>query len=249
MGTRAIMNGEQALERLFSTTAMLAGLFLSACGPSTVFASSWRAPKAEPLAMRGEKVAAVVMSSNMSMRRNAEDVLAREITHYGAKGVAMYTLWAGEPVGHEKEARAAVEAAGVKGVVVMRPMGTKTRTETHTSTWSDPMYSGYYGGYWGGYYGYGWGNVWAYPGSSRGALVAGPPVVYGNVGGPTTETYTTTETVFQVEVMVYSLKQNILVWAGMSETSDPDTKVDDFVTQLTGATVRELGGQGLLSSK
>ena len=79
--------------------------------------------------------------------------------------------------------------------------------------------------------------------------MVGVGVGTGDTYTTTTETYTTTETVFQVEVMVYSLKQNILVWAGVSETSDPDTKVDDFVTQLTGATVRELGGQGLLSSK
>jgi len=78
--------------------------------------------------------------------------------------------------------------------------------------------------------------------------VAGPPIVYGSPG-PSTETYTTTEEVVQVEVMVYSLKQNLLVWAGVSETNDPGSKVEDFVVQLAAATVKELGGQGLLSSE
>jgi len=191
--------------------------------------------------MRGEKVAAVVMMQNETIRKNAEDVLAREITHYGAKGVAMYTLMADPAIGNEAAAKAAIEKAGVKGVVVMRPMGRKKTTETHTS-YSDP----YYGGYWGGYYGYGWGSAWAYPGSSRGALVAGPPVVYGSSPGAT-ETYTTTTEVVEVEVLVYSLKQNMLVWAGTSQSTEP-SKVDEFVIQLTAATVKELGGQGLLSS-
>jgi hypothetical protein len=90
--------------------------------------------------------------------------------------------------------------------------------------------------------------VWAYPGSSRGALVAGPPVVYGGSPGPSVETVTTTTEVVEVEVLVYSLKQNLLVWAGVSQTTDAPEKVDDFVVQLAGATVREMGSQGLLQS-
>jgi hypothetical protein len=191
--------------------------------------------------MKGEKVAAVVMARNDATRRNAEDVLAREITHYGARGVPMYTLMAESTVENEAAARAALEKAGVKGVVVMRPMGTRRKTETH-KTYSDPMY----GSYWGGYYGYGWGSPWVYPGSSRGALVAGPPVVYG-ASPPSEETHVTTTEVIQVEVMVYSLKQNMLVFAGVSETTEAD-KVDEFVTQLAAATVKELGEQRLIPS-
>jgi hypothetical protein len=217
-------------------------LAASACGSTTTFASSWRPPKAEPLAMKGEKVAAVVMARNDATRRNAEDVLAREITHYGAQGIPMYTLMAESAADNEAAARAAIEGAGVKGVVVMRPMGTRRKTETH-KTYSDPMY----GSYWGGYYGYGWGSPWVYPGSARGALVAGPPVVYG-ASPPSEETHTTTTEVIQVEVMVYSLKQNMLVFAGVSETTEAD-KVDEFVTQLAAATVKELGEQRLIPSK
>ncbi len=202
--------------------------------------------------MRGERVAAVVMTKNEGTRRNAEDVLAREITHYGAEGIAMYTLMSDPPGGNEAKAKAAVERAGVKGIVVMRPMGRRTKTET-SQYYSDP----YYSGYWGGYYGHGWGSaygygggaaVWGYEGSSRGALVAGPPVVYGGGYAPSTETVTTTTEIIEVEVLVYSLKQNLLVWAGTSQTSDASENVEDFVIQLAGATVREMGSQGLLSS-
>jgi len=222
------------------------GFAASACGGSTtMFASSFRPPDAEPLAMRGEKVAAVVMVTDDKVRRNAEDRLAREITSYGAHGVAMYTLLAGTGSTHEFSAREAIERSGVKGIVAMRPMGRKTKTTTETRTvYSDPMYSSY----WGGYYGHGWGSPWVYPGSARGALVAGPPVVYGAPGASTQETETTKTEVVQVEVVVYSLKQNRLVFAGMSETTEPDD-VDDFVNQLAAATVRELGAQRLIPSK
>jgi hypothetical protein len=241
------MNQEESRKRLRPALFLiLFALSAMACGGSvTTFVSSYRPPKAEPLAMRGEKVAAVVMMKNEIIRRQAEDVLAREITHYGAKGIAMYRLSELPPAENEAAARKAIEAEGIKGVVVMRPTGTKTRTETNTySNWSDP----YYSGYWGGYYGYGWASPYGY-GSARGALVAGPgPVIVSASPGSSTETVTTTEQVVEVEVMVYSLKQNALVWAGVSHTTEP-TKVDEFVIQLAAATVKELGGQGLLSSE
>lgn len=229
--------------------AGLAALGVAACGGSTTtFVSAWRSPKAEPLAMRGEKVAAVVMMKDEVTRRNAEDVLAREITHYGAKGVPMYTLMKEAPLENEAAARAAIEAAGVKGAVVMRPMGTKTTTETE-EVYSSPMY----GGYWGGYYGHGWASPYGPPAAYA---IASNPHDYGPnaqtmyVGGTpaTKSTYTTTTEVVEVEVLVYSLKQNILVWAGKSHTTEPKN-VDAFVTQLAAQTVKEMGEMGLLSSK
>ena len=51
-----------------------------------------------------------------------------------------------------------------------------------------------------------------------------------------------------VEVLVYSLKQNMLVWAGESESTPPE-RVDEFVAQLAAQAVKELGDKGLLSGK
>ncbi len=239
------MKREKALIRLGAMLTVIAGLCLSACGgPSTTFASSWRSPKAEPLRMKGENVAAVIMMDDGPTRRNAEDILAREITHHGAKGIAMYTLLPGDPKGKESEAKAAFEAARIKGVVVMRPMGTKTRTETQ-QVYSDP----YYNGYWGGYYGYGWGSAYALPNTPHGGeLVTSPVYVAPAYASSGPQTVTTKTEVFQVEILVYSLKQNLLVWGGQSETSDPGIKVEDFLMHLASATADELAAQGLLSN-
>ena len=68
------MKNEKALVRFGVVTLLFAGLSASACGgPSTTFISSWRSPKAEPLAMRGEPVVAVVMMQNEITRKSAED--------------------------------------------------------------------------------------------------------------------------------------------------------------------------------
>ncbi|HYQ44754.1 MAG TPA: hypothetical protein VER11_22370 [Polyangiaceae bacterium] len=240
------MKNEKTCFRFGLVVVLLGGLLASACGgPSTKFVSSWRSPKAEPIHFRGEPVAAVVMVDNEIKRRQAEDVLASEITHYGAKGVPMYRITGADPETDEAAAKAAIERANVKGVVVMRPKGKRTNTETN-EYYSSPMYTGY----WGGYYGYGWGAPWSY--AHYGLPSAGPMPPYGygyGYSSPASKTTTTTTTeVVVVEVLVFSLKQNLLVWAGESESTPPE-KVDEFVIQLAAETTKELGEKGLLSSK
>jgi hypothetical protein len=84
-----------------------------------------------------------------------------------------------------------------------------------TPTYVGPAYSVY----WGGYYGYGWGMPW-----------------YGEI-----RTYS----VVSVETLVYSLRQNKLVWGGQSTTRDPPN-VDRLVHDTAGKVVKELERQGLL---
>ena len=126
---------------------------LSGC--ATGLLSSWKAPDAEPFRLRGEKVAAVVMVNDDSIRLAGEEALARELSARGAEGVPMYTLLAGAHP-DEAKARAAAERAGVVGVVVLRPVRVDKEISSR-STSSVPMY----GGFWGGYYGHGWGSAWS----------------------------------------------------------------------------------------
>ncbi len=225
------MNDDTALARF---GLLFAGLCLAACSTTTL-ASSWKSPTAKPLELKGDKVAAVVMMSDPDDRQSAEDMLASEITHYGAKGIPMYVIMPEGKAGDEAAARAALEKAQVKGVVVMRPKGVKEITETH---YSDPMYSSY----WGGYYGYGWGNAW---GPYRGGY-GGYGVSVGISSGP--QTNTTTTKILQVEILVYSLEQNQLVWAGQSETTERPESLQLFVVELAGITARELDGAGLIDN-
>jgi hypothetical protein len=84
-----------------------------------------------------------------------------------------------------------------------------------------PAYGGpYYSGYWGGYYGYGWGSPWG-------------PSVY-------------TDTTVSVETLVYSLKQNQLVWGGRSKTTNPEN-VNELVSEVASAAADELSKQGLIA--
>jgi hypothetical protein len=206
-----------ALKRCLVLAAIAA---LAGCA-SNPFVSSWKAPDAQPLQMQGAKVAAVVMMQNEASRRAAEDALAREITARGAVGVPMYTIYPDTKTTNEPAAKAALEAAGVKGIVVMRPVSVSKEVESTPVMYSGPMY----GGYWGGYYGAGW----------------GAPYGMGTVSGGDIRT----NTIVQVETLVYSLAQNKLVWGGQSKMTNP-TNVDKVIKQLAEATTKELQKQGLI---
>lgn len=195
---------------------VIATALLCTACASTPFVSSWRAPNAEPLQIVGAKVAAVAMMNQVASRRAAEDAIARELTSRGAVGIPMYTVYPNESPSDEPAARAALEREGFTGLVVFRPVSTEHEVV------STPMYWGPgYSMYWGGYYGYGWGMPW-----------------YG------VEIHT--NTVVSVETLVYSLRQNMLVWGGQSTATNPPS-VDRLVHETAEHVTKELERQGLLT--
>ena len=119
-------------------------------------------------------------------------------------------------VANEAAARAALEKAGFAGVVVMRPVGSQQEITATSTMYAGPSYAGY----WGGYYGYGWGAPW---------------------GG----TEIRTDTLVSVETLVYSLKQNRLVWGGQSQTTNP-SNVESFVREVANSVAKELRREGLI---
>jgi hypothetical protein len=197
--------------------AVFAASVLAACA-SSPFDTSWRAPEATPLRVEGAKVAAIAMMENEVERRAAEDALVRELEERGAEGVAMYAIMPGASPGNEEDVRAALDGMGFAGAVVLRPVDKRTELV------SEPVYVGpQYVRLWGGYYGYGWREPWA-------------TVVVSDVH---------TRTIVSVEVLVYSLRQNRLVWGGQTETSDT-ANVARLVDTTAKRVARELQRQGLL---
>jgi hypothetical protein len=189
---------------------------LSACA-SNGFVSSWQAPDAAPLQVSGSKVAAVAMMRNESSRRAAEDALARELTARGAMGVPLYTILPDASPDNEAAVRAALEQQGFAGVVSMRPVDKETEVVSTPAPYAGP----HYGGFWGGYYGYGWGAAWGTSADIR------------------------TNTIVSVETLVYSLRQNKLVWGGESKTTNPSS-VDRLVQDTAEKAAKELQRRGLI---
>jgi hypothetical protein len=173
-----------------------------------MFVSSWRSPTAQPLQVKGSRVAAVVMLNDIASRRDAEDKLAKQITDRGGRGVPMYQIIQSEY--DEATAREALTKADVQGVVVMQPSEVNLTTNTPIDYSAPP-----YNTYWGGYYEFG---------EPIGAAAASS---------------------VSVNTLIYSLRQNQLVWAGQSKTTDAET-VESLIFEVSAATADELNRLALL---
>jgi len=206
------------MHRLTPITLALAATFAVAGCATTTFSSIWKAPDAPQIVLSGQKVAAVVMTPNDGTRRAAEDALAREISKRGADGVASYTFLTDQDLKDQAAAKAHLQQAGVAGVVVMRVVSQDQSVTYSPSTWS----RGYYPSF-GGYWGYGWGAVYT-PG------------------------YVRTDTIVNVETLVYSLTGDKLLWAGVSGTTNP-SRVDAFVTEIVDEAAKEMRKSGLLPTR
>jgi hypothetical protein len=158
------------------------------------------------------------MINEPDARRVAEDAIAKELTARGAVGVPMYQIYPDEHPTDEPAARAALEREGYTGLVVFRPVGSQ-REYTAAPPYVGPAYSMY----WGGYYGFGWAMPWY-----------GPDVV--------------SYTLVSVETLVYSLRQNRLVWGGQSVAMNPSS-VDRLVHETAATVAKELERQGLLAEQ
>jgi len=194
---------------------LAAGAF--ACA-TTTFQSTWKAPDAQPLQFRGQKVLAVFVSSNEAVRHRAETTMARELSNRGAEGTPSFTLLSQAEVKDMEPAKRKVEAAGFAGAVVMRVVDRDTEYSYSPATvWAVPRYRRFWGGYWG----WGWGHMWE-PG------------------------YIRADRVIVVETLIYSMRQDQLVWAAVSRTVNPD-RVEGLIADLAAAASKELKKEGLVT--
>jgi hypothetical protein len=172
--------------------ALLAVLLLgTAVTAKTKFQSVWKSPEAAGVALGGQKVAALVIDKDESLRMAGEEALSRELTARGMQGVPSYRIVPKEELRNAEQARGWYEKAGVQAVVVLRVVTDEKRKTYTTSTWMSPYYSSFWG-----YYGYGWTAVYD-PG------------------------YIRVDRVVSLETLIYSMAKNTLVWAGVSETENP----------------------------
>jgi hypothetical protein len=87
---------------------------------TTEFKSTWRDPTARPVALRAQPVAAFLITPNVSTRRAGEDILARELSARGVRGIPGYQLTGEQPVRDSEALRRNLEKAGIEGTVIMR---------------------------------------------------------------------------------------------------------------------------------
>jgi len=182
---------------------------------TTSFTSSWKAPDAQPMGSFAGQKVVAVAMSKNQAVRRSAEDTLVSVLNANGSQGIPSYSILGDET-DEAKAKAAIEKSGAVAVVVMRPVAQEKEISSTPSMYMGPRY----GGYWGGYYGYGWGGAW---------------------GG----TEIRTDTIVIVETLVYSLKQNKLVWAGQSKTTNP-SKVDAFVKEVAAGAGKEMKKAGLL---
>jgi hypothetical protein len=124
-------------------------LLLGACAGNTEVVDSWKDPGLQP--QRFNKVLAVFIAKDPSMRRSAEDELARKLKNV----VPSYSSLPDSVAGDRNKARAWIQQEGFDGVVIMRPVKVdKETTYVPGSTYVAPASYGSMWGYWGTGWGY-----------------------------------------------------------------------------------------------
>jgi hypothetical protein len=200
--------------------ATAAALLLGVAGcASTRLTNTWKDPNAAPLSAKsGDLVVAMVISKVETTRRSGEDMLSAELQKRGLRPIPSFTLIPPDQVGDREKALAAVKDSGAVAVFSMRPIAVSKE-----QTYVPPSYMGPGPSMgWGPYYGYGWDSAYS-PG------------------------YVRTDTLVRVEMLVFDLRQDNLIWGAQSETTNPE-RLDLLMADLVQAAAAEMKRVGVIAS-
>ena len=185
---------------------------------STKITSTWREPNKKISLNKLNKVLVVALFQNETSRRKAEDQM---VSYFYGKGVASYNyLDKNISTKNENVIREKIKNDGFDGAVTMRLLDVDK--EDVYSRGNISMYPSYYRNF-SGYYFRNWGYF-------------SDPGYYS-----TTKTYT-------VETNVFSIKEDKIIWSGITKTTDPSgvTKMTD---EIGKAVFNEMVKEGFISDK
>jgi len=183
---------------------------------STSIVSSWREPDKQVTVDKLNKVLVLALFKDETSRFKAEDQMVKYLK---GKGVASYSyLKTGFNENNEEALRRKIKKDGFDGAVTMRLVDVD-KEKTYTPGLGS-TYPNYYRNF-SGYYYRSW-SYFSYPGYYS-----------------TTKTYT-------VETNVYSIKEDRIIWSGLTETTDPEG-VDKMTAEITKVVFRKMKKEGFIS--
>ena len=181
--------------------------------------SSWVAPGVGPMSYAGKKVAAIAITSDLSVKMSAEEAMAREITARGPQGIAAYRTIPTELLADKDKAQQWFTKTGVAGAITIRVVNVDT-----TKEYSSVIVGASYYQTFATYYDYGIATI----------------IPIGNPKERTT---------YAIETLLYDIAGGgKLLWAGVSETTDP-RNIGKFVEGLAKAVVSDLEKKKLIARK
>jgi hypothetical protein len=193
----------------------LLAVTLLASCTSTKIVSSWSAPNKQISITTLNKVLVVALFKTETSRHKAENQM---IAYLKGKGIAAYDyLNADFSKKSESELREKVKLGNFDGAVTMRLIDISKEENYIPGNFS--TYPNYYGSF-SGYYHRNW-------------FYYNDPGYY----------YTTKK--YIVETNIYSLKEDKIIWSGITKTTDPDG-VDKMMNEITRAVYKKMIKEGFI---
>ena len=185
---------------------------------NTRITSSWKEPDTKVNISKLNKVLVVALFKNETTRHKAEDYM---VSYLNGKGVVSYD-YLNEKFNRENEVaiHTKIKADGFDGAITMRLIDINNeKSYTPGTNYVYPSYYRTFGGY---YYQY-WNN-YNTPGS-----------------------YITTK-VYTVETHIYSIKEDKMIWTGLTETTNPDG-FDNMTKEITEVVYKQMIKEGFITKK
>jgi len=196
--------------------ALLVCTIIVASCTSTRITSSWREPDKQVAVNKLNKVLVVALFKDETSRHKAEDQMAG---YLNGKGIVSYNyLKESFDKKNEDALREKIKKDGFDGAVTMRLVDVdKEENYTRGNISSYPAYYRNFSGY---YY-----RSWSY---------------YSTPGY-----YTTTKT-YTIETNVYSIKEDKIIWSGLTETTNPDG-VKKLTEEVAEVVYKKMVKEGFIS--
>jgi hypothetical protein len=189
---------------------------LAGCATSRID-NSWAEPSATAQSFQLNKVLAVALARDGAIRRSTEDAMDRAISA-GPRGQSgQLAVHPSYTLLEDTElVKTDVTRRKVEAAGYDGAVLIRYVTTEQRVTVDPPMY---HGGFW-GYYGYGGGPMMYDPGSVR------------------------TDTILKLQISIYSLREDKLLWSGVSRTVNP-SQVEKVVGEIADAVRKDLEKRGL----
>jgi hypothetical protein len=208
--------------RKFSIVLILIGfLFLPEYALSTKLKSSWRNPQATATSLQFEKVLVAALIPQEFTRKVAEDKVVKILKagENAPNAIPSYMLLTDADLKDPASAKPKIVEMGFDGAIVLKYAGSEDQRKYDPGEGDSPWYP--YVGFW-GFYSEGWGGV--YNATTPNALKV------------------------LIETMLYSIKEDKLIWSGITETKDPKNPAK-VVGEIAEETTKVLQKEGLLKKK
>jgi len=198
------------MKQIFISALIVSLLF--ACTTPTKIENSWRDPTVKNIDPALHKIVVAALLTDQSVRRQVEDYM---VSIYDGQATQSYLVLGGDSIpSNEDVYNQKLKTDGFDGIVIVKQVN--VLVHQHYVPGQAPSYYNTWGGYWGNGWGYRWGGWGGYGGWG------------GTMYNPGTPGYVQTDHTWDVEVNIYSLLKNSLIYSANTLTKNPGGRVPLF---------------------